>query len=140
MLFFGYATRRSDERKSWLMLDHIMQDVVATERIENTAIVTLQERMDVIYAPVLMRELNALVEAGVRRFIIDLTAVRIVDADGDYPLLHLLKRSQTIEGEVILVCPEGNPVRLFYEMMHLDTLFDIVGSLEMAKAELGLPI
>ncbi|MGC9468162.1 MAG: STAS domain-containing protein [Anaerolineae bacterium] len=122
------------------MLDHIMQDVVATERIENTAIVTLQERMDVIYAPVLMRELNALVEAGVTRFVIDLTAVRIVDADGDYPLLHLLKRSQTIEGDVILVCPEGNPVRLFYEMMHLDTLFDIVGSLEMAKAELGLPI
>lgn len=120
------------------MLDHIMQDVVATERIEDTVIVTLQERMDVIHAPLLMRELNALVEAGTKQFIIDLSAVRIVDADGDYPLLHLLKRTQAIEGKVILVCPEGNPIRLFYEMMHLDTLFEIVGSLEAAKTALGL--
>lgn len=110
-------------------------DVIADiEKHEDTVIITLAERMDVFNAPLLMNEFNTLIDEGMRHFIIDLSAVRIVDADGDYPLLHLLKCAQSRGGSVSLVCPPDNPIRIFYEMMRLDMLFDMVESLEEASS------
>ncbi len=109
------------------------------EKLHNIAIVTLGERMDVFNAPVLMREFNQLLDDGIQHFIIDLSDVRFVDADGDYPLLHLLKCVQEVEGSVMLVCPMGNPIRVFYEMMRLDTLFEMAETLDTALARLGVP-
>jgi anti-sigma B factor antagonist len=115
-----------------------MSIIASTEIYDDTVIVTLKERMDVFNAPLLMREFNELLDEGGRHFIVDLSAVRIVDADGDYPLLHLLKRVQEKDGSVSLICPPGNPIRIYYEMMRLDTLFDIVETREMAMTKYEL--
>jgi anti-anti-sigma regulatory factor len=88
--------------------------------------------MGLLNAPLLMTEFDDLLETGVAHFIVDLSSVRVVDADGDYPLLHLLKLAHGVGGSVKLVCPPGNPVRIFYEMMRLNTLFDIVDTLDAA--------
>ncbi|MEJ5309241.1 MAG: STAS domain-containing protein [Anaerolineae bacterium] len=112
--------------------------VASVETLRDCAIVTVGERMDIFNAPSLMAQLNQLVSDGATHFIVDLTAVRIVDADGDYPLLHLLKRAQEVGGSVRLVCPIGNPIRVFYEMMRLDTLFEITETLEDALVNLEL--
>ena len=112
--------------------------VVSVETLRDFAIVTVGERMDIFNAPSLMAQLNQLVAGGTIHFIIDLTAVRVVDADGDYPLLHLLKCAQEAGGSVLLVCPAGNPIRVFYEMMRLDTLFEITETLEDALVNLEL--
>ncbi|MGC9348686.1 MAG: STAS domain-containing protein, partial [Anaerolineae bacterium] len=77
-----------------------MQVIADVEKFGDTIIVTLKERMDVFNAPLLMKEFNQLLDEGAAHFIVDLTAVRIVDADGDYPLLHLLKRAQEKGGTV----------------------------------------
>lgn len=116
-----------------------MQVIEDAEKFGDTVIVTLRERMDVFNAPLLMKEFNQLLDEGAVHFIVDLSVVRIVDADGDYPLLHLLKRAQEVGGSVTLVCPPGNPIRVFYEMMRLDTLFDMVETLDvvLAKRELS---
>jgi hypothetical protein len=37
-----------------------------------------------------------------------------------------------------LVCPPENPIRVFYGMMHLDTLFDIVDTLDAALEQFEL--
>lgn len=112
--------------------------VASVEIVQDFAIVTVGERMDIFNAPSLMAQLNQLVSGGVIHFIVDLTAVRVVDADGDYPLLHLLKCTQEVGGSVYLVCPVGNPIRVFYEMMRLDTLFEITETLEDALVNLEL--
>ena len=114
------------------MLGQTIQDIAETERRGNAAVVTLRGRMDLFSAPLLMAEFDDLLEDGVTHFIVDLSIVRVVDADGDYPLLHLLKSAQGVEGSVTLVCPPGNPIRIFYEMMRLNTLFDMVDTLEAA--------
>jgi len=98
---------------------------ITVEKYQSMVIVTLKERMDVFNAPMLVRELNRLVDAGETLFVVDLSAVRVVDSDGDYPLLHLLKRVQEHNGNVSLICPPGNPIRIFYEMLRLDTLFEM---------------
>lgn len=120
------------------MLEQTIQDIAYAERLEDVAIVTVRERLDVFNAPPLMAEFDRLLREGVSHFVIDLSAVRAVDGDGDYPLLHLLKSVQSVDGSVTLVCPPGNPVGIFYEMMHLNTLFEVVESLEAALEQLGL--
>lgn len=104
----------------------------------HTVVVTVGARMDIFNAPSLMTQFNALLDQGATYFIVDLSAVRVVDADGDYPLLHLLKCAQEVDGGVTLVCPVGNPIRVFYEMMRLDTLFEMAETLDSAFADLGL--
>jgi anti-anti-sigma factor len=112
------------------MIEQTMQEIVEIERVGDTLIVTLGERMDAFSAPLLIEEFDQLLDEGALHYIVDLSAVRIVDSDGDFPLLHLLKGAQATGGSVTLVCPAGNPIRIFYEMMHLDTLFDLVSSLD----------
>jgi anti-anti-sigma factor len=109
-----------------------------SERFGDTVILTLSERMDIFSAPVLMKRIDVLLGEGARTFIVDASNVRILDADGDYPLLHLLKRTQEVGGSMTLVCPAENPIRVFYEMMHLDTLFDIVDTLDAALEQFEL--
>ncbi len=106
----------------------------AVEKLQDVVIVTIGDRMDIFNAPMLMTQLNQLVDGGATHFIVDLSAVRVVDADGDYPLLHLLKCAQEVGGSVSLVCPMGNPIRVFYEMMRLDTLFEMNETLDEALA------
>ena len=112
--------------------------IASVETLQDYAIVTIGERMDIFNAPSLMAQLNELVADGAIHFIVDLTGVRLVDADGDYPLLHLLKCAQEVGGSVHLVCPVGNPIRVFYEMMRLDTLFEITETLEDVLVNLEL--
>ena len=112
--------------------------IAGVEKLQGVVIVTLKERMDIFNAPLLMQELNNLLDDGATHFIVNLTAVRVVDADGDYPLLHLLKCAQEVGGSVSLVCPPGNPIRVYYEMMRLDTLFDISETLAEALARYEL--
>jgi anti-anti-sigma factor len=112
-----------------------MQVIASAEKFDNVVVVTLRERLDVFSAEQLMEEFDALLAEGAIHFIVDLTHVRVVDADGDYPLLHLLKCAQEGGGSVSLVCPAGNPIRVYYEMMRLDTLFDMRETLEIALAQ-----
>ncbi len=112
-----------------------MQVIASAERFNDVVVVTLKERLDVFSAGQLMEEFNTLLSEGAIHFIVDLTHVRVVDADGDYPLLHLLKCAQEVDGSVSLVCPEGNPIRIYYEMMRLDTLFDMQETMKVALAQ-----
>ena len=112
-----------------------MQVIASAERFDNVVVVTPKERLDVFSAEQLMEEFNNLLNEGAIHFIVDLTHVRVVDADGDYPLLHLLKCAQEVGGSVSLVCPVCNPIRVYYEMMRLDTLFDMQETLKVALAQ-----
>jgi len=132
MPFTRHSHPGTHERNWSFMLQQTIRDIAETERLGNTAVVTVRERMGLFNAPLLMDAFDQLLSDGVTRFIVDLSPVRVIDADGDYPLLHLLKSVQTVGGSVTLVCPAGNPVRIFYEMMHLDTLFDMVDRLDTA--------
>lgn len=94
--------------------------------------------MDAVFAPRLLQLFNRLVDEGYAHFVVDLSDVRVLEADGDYPLLHLLKEVQPYrDSSVVLVCPAMNPVRILYELTRLDTLFEMAESLEGALAGLS---
>ena len=137
MAWVDTAPLRTYERTWSFMLEQTIENIIDAERLEDMVIVTVRERLDVFNALPLMAEFDRLLDDGVAHFIVDLSAVRAVDGDGDYPLLHLLKSVQRVDGSVTLVCPPGNPIRIFYEMMHLNTLFSIVDTLDEALEDLG---
>ncbi len=123
------------------MNERTIGDIVDVERHGKTAIVTQGADGRFQCAPFLIEGIQPTAGcSGVIHFIVDLSAVRIVDADGDFPLLHLLKCTKTSDCTVTLVCPAGNPVRIFYEMMHLDTLFTMASSLDSALAATELAV
>lgn len=134
MLLPKYTAKSSQERDS--ASDQDVQVLDTAVWIQDTVILTLKDRMDIFSAPMLMREFNELIEQGARSFVVNLSNVRFVDADGDYPLLHLLKCAQEYDGTVTLVCPPGNPIRVFYEMMRLDTLFEVEDTMETVLTRL----
>lgn len=142
MLLAQYPGLQPHERTWSFMIERTIEDIVDVEQFGDAAIVTLRDRMDAFNAPLLIEAFDQLLSSRVIHFIIDLSRVRIVDADGDYPLLNLLKCTQTSDCTVTLVCPAGNPIRIFYEMMHLDTLFTMAESLDaaMATSELALEV
>ncbi|MBN1877753.1 MAG: STAS domain-containing protein [Anaerolineae bacterium] len=105
---------------------------ISVKRLNDVVVVKVHERMDILNAPSLVDEFNHLLDDGITNLIVDLSGVHTVDADGDYPLLHLLRRVQEVDGCLHLVCPPENPIRVFYELMHLDVLFSIYETLEAA--------
>lgn len=116
-----------------------MMNMADVRKEQDVVVMTIHERMDIFNAPLLMQQINRLLSDGARDFIVDLSPVRFVDADGDYPLLHLLKKTQELAGNVSLVCPPGNPIRIFYEMLHLDTLFEMDETVDRALAKFAVP-
>lgn len=106
--------------------------VATVKKQRDIVIVMPQSRMDIFVAPLLVKQFNQLLDEGNTRFIVDLSNVRVVEAEGDYPLLHMLKRSHDVGGRVVLVCPQGNPIRILYELIQFDQLFDIVETLNGA--------
>ena len=120
----------SVETRTWLVKTAVV------ERRDDIVIITLPSRLSIFNAPSLVKQFNGLFDEGATRFIVDLSDVRIVDGDGDYPLLHLLKRTLNVGGRILLVCPEDNPVRILYDMMGFDQLFEIVETLDVALAEM----
>lgn len=120
-------------------LEMEMEIAHVDRRDQSVVVVTVRERMDIFSAPLLMRLFKRLVQDGARHFVVDLSPVGILESDGDYPLLYLLKEVQTATpgGSVALVCPPCNPVRILYELTHLDTLFEIESSLEEALDRVG---
>jgi anti-anti-sigma factor len=107
-------------------------NAAAVKKQQGIVIVMPQSRMDIFVAPLLVKQFNQLLDEGNTRLVVDLSDVRVVEGDGDYPLLHLLKRSHDLDAQVVLVCPQGNPVRILYELTQFDQLFDMVETLDAA--------
>ncbi len=111
-------------------------NAMTVKKQRDIVIIMPQSRMDIFVAPLLVKQFNRLLDEGNKRFVVDLSNVRVVEAEGDYPLLHLLKRTHDVEGRVVLVCPPGNPVRILYELIQFDQLFEIVETLDNALEHL----
>ncbi len=109
-----------------------MTEANVTWTDDGIVVIAIQGRLDLPHTSMLTDAFNRLLETGACRMVVDLSQIHVVDTEGDYPLLHLRRRIHELGGRLRLVCPPGNPLRVFYELMHLDVLFEIDDSLETA--------
>lgn len=82
----------------------------------------------------LKRMIQAEVEAGTRRFVVDFAMTGYIDSSGLGILVSLSKEIREVGGHLRLASLSED-LRTLFELTKLDTLFDICGTLEEAVSE-----
>ena len=113
-----------------------MEDLQVTEYIIRIAVATPHQRIDAFSAPKLREQLDALLEKGVTRFVLDLSHVPFLDSAGMAVLVSLLKRTRNQNGDVRLVWPAEEAARRILRLTKFDKVFTMSESVEAALHDL----
>ncbi len=98
---------------------------------ERTRVLSATGEVHVSTAPQLADSLNAALESGRTRLVLDFSGVEFIDSTGLSVLLNALRRLSRDDGAMALVCTNPTVLRLF-EITRLDSTFDIVATREEA--------
>lgn len=107
--------------------------IQVTEHITRIAIVAPIERVDAFSAPALRAELDKVLETGIHRIIIDLSAVPFLDSAGMAVLVSLLKRTRSMGGDCKLVWPHAEGARRILHLTKFDRVFDMADTAAAAQ-------
>ena len=108
-----------------------------TKSVDSEAsIIDLEGEVDVYTAPQLKQQIITLLDGGVKRVIVNLTAVDYLDSTALGVLIGGLKRLRERDGTLDLICPKPRIKRIF-EITGLDKIFDIYSTEEEATKMAG---
>ena len=94
-------------------------------------IVTVSGELDLDVSPRLNAALDAIIDAGGRRIVVDLTDVTYMDSSGLFTLMTASNRLAGLIGELRVVCPPG-PVHRLLELTKARRIFGMFDSREAA--------
>jgi anti-sigma B factor antagonist len=97
-----------------------------TDRAGSGAVMRVSGEVDIETSPVLDVHLQALVDEGQTSVTVDLTEVSFLDSTGLSVLIGALKRCQKAGGELWLVAPQPNVMRVL-EITGLTDAFHLTG-------------
>lgn len=103
---------------------------------DEASIIDLEGEVDVYTAPQLKQQIITLLDGGVRRVVVNLTAVDYLDSTALGVLIGGLKRLRERDGTLDLICPNPRIKRIF-EITGLDKIFDIYSTEEEATKMAG---
>lgn len=106
---------------------------VASRTVDGRTVVDVTGEIDVYTAPTLREKLSALVDAGHRDLVVDLTAVRFMDSTGLGLLVGILKRLRGLDGRLQLVIDSERLLKVF-RITALTQVFTIVATVDEALA------
>ena len=110
---------------------------VAAERVsEDTGVVTVVGELDIYTAPQLKECLLGLLDEGVTRLVVDLTAVTFIDSTALGVLIGGVRRVNDVDGAMALVA-SSRPVARVLTITGLDRVFAIRDTREAALASLN---
>ena len=102
------------------------------ESLEPSAVVlTVEGELDIATAPELRTRLNAAVDAGLSRLVIDLRPVSFLDSVAMATLLHARKRLGE-SGRMAVVVAADSYVRLIFEVAGMPQCLDVFETREQA--------
>jgi anti-anti-sigma factor len=110
-------------------------EISVTEHVIRIAVAAPRERIDAFSAPELRATFERLLNGGVSRFVLDLSAVPFLDSAGMAVLVSLLKRSRHIGGDVRLVWPAEEAARRILRLTKFDRVFTMAESAEAALVD-----
>ena len=109
-------------------------DMTIAEHTIRIAVVAPRQRIDAFSAPELRANLEQLLDSGVQRFVLDLSAVPFLDSAGMAVLVSLLKRARQAGGDVRLVWPAEEAARRILHLTKFDRVFNMADSADAALA------
>lgn len=100
------------------------------------ATLVIEGRFDAQQTPQIQQEFDALLTAGARFMILDLTGVIFIDSTALAILVRGMKRCRERNGELLL-CGMGQSVRSIFELTRMDRAFRIFDDAAGAQAALA---
>ena len=100
------------------------------------ATLAISGRFDAHQVPQVQQEFDALLTAGARFIILDLSAVNFVDSSALAVMVRGMKRCRERNGELLL-CGLRQPVRIIFELTRMDRAFRIYVDEASAQAALA---
>jgi anti-sigma B factor antagonist len=110
--------------------------VVESDPDARTRVLAAAGEIHVTTAPELADRLNAAIDVGRDRIVLDFGEVAFIDSTGLSVLLAALRRVGPQDGALVIACTNPTVLRLF-EITRLDTTFDIVATREEALERIG---
>ncbi|MGY1592313.1 STAS domain-containing protein [Geodermatophilus sp. SYSU D00708] len=94
--------------------------------------------LDLATAPQLAEAVDAVLAAGPRSMVVDLTGTTFMDSSGARQLAWSARRATRAGVRLQVVCPRANrPVRLVIDLLELETLVPIVETASLTEGEVG---
>lgn len=90
----------------------------------DATVVTIEGSLDAMTAPQIRPLIDELASDGVRRVVIDLASLRLVDSSGVGVIVSLFKRLRARDGELRIRGLSGQPLAIF-KLLNLDRVFDL---------------
>ncbi len=87
-------------------------------------VVTIEGALDATTAPQVRPLIDDLARDGVRRVVVDLAALRVVDSSGVGVIVSLFKRLRARDGEMRIRGLSGQPLAIF-RLLNLDRVFEL---------------
>ena len=91
---------------------------------EDTVVVQIEGELDAFSAPELRPLLDSLAAERVRKVVVDLTELRLIDSSGVGAIVSLFKRVRANEGELRIRGLRGQPLAIF-KLLNLERVFPI---------------
>lgn len=101
------------------------------------ALFVLEGELDDYTGPQVREELSQATQDGIRYLFVDLQGVQFLDSVGVGILVGAAKRAVEVEGDLAVLAPRANVLRVF-EVSGTKELLNVVSSLEEARTRLGV--
>ena len=104
-----------------------------TRRSGDATIVSATGEIDHFSAPQLRSELQAALQAGARRVVVDLTPTEFLDSSGLGALMAVSKQQEGTDSSIVIACPQPH-LRKLFAISRLDEVLVVRDSLDEALA------
>ncbi len=104
------------------------------EDVKRIVTIAPQGRLDTVRALDFKKQLQSVIDSGVKNIVLDLSQTPFLDSAGMAALVSALKQCRERGGDARMVWPEAEPVRRILALTKFDRVFQMKASVEEALA------
>lgn len=104
------------------------------ENVVRIVTVAPQGRLDTLRALEFRKQVQTLLDSGVKNLVLDLSQTPFLDSAGMAVLVSALKQCREQGGDARMVWPQAEPVKRILSLTKFDRIFDMKNSVQEAVA------
>lgn len=104
------------------------------ENVIRIVTIAPQGRLDTLRALEFRKQLQSVIDSGVKNLVLDLSQTPFLDSAGMAVLVSALKQCRERGGDARMVWPQADPVRRILALTKFDRVFEMKRSVEEALA------
>lgn len=108
--------------------------IAVQENIVRIVTVAPQGRLDTLRALEFRKQVQVLLDGGVKNLVLDLSQTPFLDSAGMAVLVSALKQCREQGGDARMVWPQAEPVKRILSLTKFDRIFDMKNSVQEAVA------